>query len=206
MLKSHLSKFYLVGGLILTGVILNACQTLSKEECAAADWSVIGESDGAAGHAPQDRFARHAKACAKIGVTPDQTLWNVGYQRGLVRYCTPANGLRVGGSGASYANVCPLDRSARFLTAYNLGKKAHDLRSSITAKNNAVSRRQADISQKLQSNGKLTPAQQTEIRFEITDLNRQNSTDQAEIARLSGQLALAERDVEDFRRGLANSG
>ena len=116
LLQQHLSKLYLIAGLFGAGIALSACQTLSKEECVAADWTVIGETDGAAGHAPQDRFARHVKACAKAGITPNQTAWNQGYQAGLVRYCTPANGLRVGEAGNIYANVCPLDKSAAFLS------------------------------------------------------------------------------------------
>ncbi len=203
-MQSQLPKIYLITGLIGLGVALGACQTLSKEECVAADWLVIGETDGAAGHAPQDRFARHAKACAKAGITPNQTAWNQGYQTGLVRYCTPANGLRVGEAGSGYANVCPLDKSPRFLSGYNLGKRAHGLRSDINSRKNAISRRQSEASEKIKLIATATPQEQTTIQLEIANLNLQNSTDQVEIARLSGELALAERDIQNFRVGLIN--
>lgn len=204
LLKTHLPKIYLAFGLLGIGVVLSACQTLSKEECVAADWTVIGETDGTAGYAPQERFARHAKACAKAGITPDQTAWNQGYQTGLIRYCTPANGLRVGEAGNNYANVCPLDKSAAFLSGYNLGKRAHDIRSDINARQSAISSRQAQAAEKIKLIATATPTEQTTIQLEIANLNQQNSTDQSEIARLSGELALAERDIQNFRVGLGN--
>lgn len=203
-LKQHLSKLYLIAGLFGVGIALSACQTLSKEECVAADWTVIGETDGTAGHAPQDRFARHVKACAKAGITPNQTAWNQGYQAGLVRYCTPANGLRVGEAGNIYANVCPLDKSAAFLSGYNLGKRAHGIRSDINSRKSAISRRQAEAAEKIKLIANATPTEQTTIQLEIANLNQQNSTDQVEIARLSGELALVERDIQNFRAGLVN--
>ena len=60
-------KFY-SALVLLACLVLASCQSMSKEECAVADWSVIGEQDGAAGYNPQDRFARHVKACAKAGI------------------------------------------------------------------------------------------------------------------------------------------
>ncbi|MCY0154566.1 hypothetical protein OEG86_22680 [Hoeflea alexandrii] len=33
---------------LLACLVLASCQTMSKEECAVADWRVIGEQDGAA--------------------------------------------------------------------------------------------------------------------------------------------------------------
>lgn len=203
-MKKYLPKIYLVTGLLGIGVALTACQTLSKEECVAADWAVIGETDGAAGHSPQERFARHVKACTKAGITPNQTAWNQGYQSGLIRYCTPGNGLRVGEAGSSYANVCPLDKSAGFLSGYNLGKRAHGIRSDIESRKSAISRRQSESADKIKLIATATPQEQTTIQLEIANLNLQNSTDQVEIARLSGELALVERDIHNFRVGLVN--
>lgn len=183
--------------------ILSGCATLSKEECLAADWMVIGDADGAAGYSPQERFAGHTKACSKIGVVPDQTLWNQGYQKGLVRYCTPQNGLSVGEAGKSYANVCPLDRSARFQQGYDLGKKAYDIRRDIDRRKSSISARQSQISEKFKTIASLSSEQQIAAQYELADLNRQNSDDQAEISRLSGELALANRDIQDFRLELS---
>tara|TARA_R110002126_G_scaffold13873_15_gene59280 strand:+ start:3017 stop:3634 length:618 start_codon:yes stop_codon:yes gene_type:complete len=199
MLRTYFSKLNLIMLLVIGAFVLNACATLSKEECLAADWRVIGQNDGTNGFAPQERFAGHVKACSKIGVTPDQTLWNQGYQSGLVRYCTPTNGLNVGEAGKPYANVCPLDKSPKFIQAYNLGKKVHDIRASIASRKSSISSRQSQIDEKVRSGVTLTPAEQVAFKYEVAELSRKNLDDQVEISRLSGQLALAETDVQDYR-------
>jgi hypothetical protein len=205
MFRTHFSKLNLIIILVIGAFVLNACATLSKEECLAADWRVIGQNDGSNGFAPQDRFAGHVKACSKIGVTPDQTLWNQGYQLGLVRYCTPSNGLNVGEAGKPYANVCPLDKAPKFIQAYGLGKNLHDIRASVASRRSAISSRQAQIDEKIKSDVTLTPAEQVTFKYEIAELNRKNSDDQNEISRLSGQLALAERDVQNYRLRLSSN-
>ena len=77
------SRFILAGMVLSLPVVLGSCATMSKEECVAADWRVVGETDGAAGYDPQSRFAAHAKSCEKAGVVPDQTLWYQGFQVGV---------------------------------------------------------------------------------------------------------------------------
>lgn len=195
----HLSKLSITIVFVTIIGILAGCATISQEECVAADWMVIGEADGAMGYAPQERFAGHTKACNKIGIVPDQTLWNQGYQKGLIRYCTPQNGLSVGEAGKSYANVCPLNSAGRFQHAYDLGRKSYNIQRNIDSKRSSISSRQTRISEKYKTIASLTPAQQVAAQFELAELNRQNSVDQAEISRLTGELALAKRDIEDFR-------
>ena len=121
-----------VAMLIAACALASSCQTMSKEECAVADWRVVGEQDGAAGYAPQDRFARHVKACTKAGIAADQTLWYQGYQQGLPRYCTPLNGLSVGSQGKSYANVCPADLDPAFREGYDLGRIYYEKKREIS--------------------------------------------------------------------------
>ncbi len=104
---------------------------MSKEECVAADWRVVGEADGAAGQDPQSRFAAHTKACEKAGIVPDQTLWFQGYQQGLVRYCTPLNGLSTGQAGKTYYNVCPAESADGFQRGYRLGRAEHQQRQTV---------------------------------------------------------------------------
>ena len=62
---------------LLALLALASCASLSEEACRAGDWRGIGFRDGAAGRA--DSFvARHAKACADVGVTPDLDEWRAG--------------------------------------------------------------------------------------------------------------------------------
>ena len=57
--------------LLLVGFAsLSGCATMSGDECMTSDWSAIGYEDGANVHTTE-RLAKHRKACAKHGVTPD---------------------------------------------------------------------------------------------------------------------------------------
>ena len=185
-------------GLIVSAVILVSCQTLSKEECVAADWRVIGEQDGAAGHSPQQRFGDHVKACDKAGIVPDQTLWNQGYQVGLKRFCTPLSGLAHGQKGGAYANICPTETASAFLEGYNIGRKQHTKNSEITSIKNSIRRSESEISrnERLIAEGKIDQSEaESKIGFsrrQINDLNR-------ELGRKEYELQDINREVEDFR-------
>jgi hypothetical protein len=47
-------------------------------------------------------------------------------ERGLVEYCQPRSGYRVGLSGGSYANVCPAATEAGFVNGFRWGRQIHD--------------------------------------------------------------------------------
>lgn len=185
-------------GLLAVCVFLGSCQTLSKEECVAADWRVIGEQDGAAGHNPQDRFARHVKACERAGIVADQTLWFQGYQQGLPRYCTPLNGLAVGSQGKSYANVCPVDLDPGFREGYSLGKSYHRVKSDISSKESQI----RGLEQTIRDDEDLLRANTTgdrDIQRRIDD-NRWRIRDlEREVGRLQSDLRRIEDDMADFR-------
>jgi hypothetical protein len=183
---------------LLACLVLGSCQTLSKEECAVADWRVIGEQDGAAGYNPQDRFARHVKACTKAGVAADQSAWYQGYQQGLPRYCTPLNGLSVGSQGDSYGNVCPTNLDAGFREGYDLGRIHYEKKREIS---NAESRIRS-LEQQIRDDEKLLVAG-TEDRRTVErriDDNRRNIRDlDRDTGRLESELRGIEADMEAFR-------
>lgn len=187
---------------LLACLVLTSCQTMSKEECAVADWRVIGEQDGAAGYNPQDRFARHAKACTKAGVAADQTSWYQGYQQGLPRYCTPLNGLSVGSQGQSYANVCPVNLDSGFREGYDLGRTHYEKKREM---NNLESRIRS-LEYSIREDEKLLAAG-TEDRRAVErriDDNRRSIRDmERDIGRLESDLRRIEDDMEDFRYRVA---
>tara|TARA_R110002050_G_scaffold55954_3_gene125789 strand:- start:11814 stop:12488 length:675 start_codon:yes stop_codon:yes gene_type:complete len=178
--------------------VLLSCQTMSKEECAVADWRVVGEQDGAAGYSPQDRFSRHTKACEKAGVAADQTLWYQGYQQGLPHYCTPLNGLSVGSRGQSYANVCPADLDPGFRNGYELGRSYNRKKREIRDVEARISR----IDQEIRDDGNLIGQSKADKRaierriasnrWTIHDLER-------DIGRLQADLRRIEDEMDDFR-------
>jgi len=116
---------------VLAIALLSACATgMGKDECVAADWRMIGFEDGLRGF-PADRIGTHRVACAKHQVTPDLAAYMEGRDRGLVQYCQPRNGYRVGLNGSGYANVCPAVTEAGFLNGYQWGRQIHDARADL---------------------------------------------------------------------------
>ena len=82
----------------LTG--LSGCESMSVSECRVADWSRVGFNDGAAGTA-ETRIADYTEDCGKAGVTANATAYRQGWDSGIQRYCTAANGWREGVQGRS---------------------------------------------------------------------------------------------------------
>lgn len=183
---------------------LASCQTLSKEECTAADWRVIGEQDGAAGHDPQKRFAAHAKACEKANVVANQTLWNDGYQQGLVRFCTPLSGLAHGQKGAGYANNCPAHKDQLFRSGYDLGLTQFRKQSEINSLKSRISSAELSISslERRIGEGKVD---QREAEFKIRDQRRTINELNREVGRKEFELAAINREIEDYRYSQQNS-
>lgn len=191
--------------LIAAGLFLASCQTLSKEECVAADWRVIGEQDGSDGHDPQKRFASHAKACERAGIIPDQTAWNEGYQIGLPRFCTPLRGLAHGQAGQVYNNVCPPAFESDFQRGYQLGLKESRKKSEIRGLENNIRRAEADIDRIDEeiSKGKIKEREgERDIRRLRDDIRSWNR----EIGRMEADLGAIEREIDYFRNDPLNSG
>lgn len=183
---------------LLACLVLTSCQTMSKEECAVADWRVIGEQDGAAGYNPQDRFARHVNACTKAGVAADQTAWYQGYQQGLPRYCTPLNGLSVGSRGQSYANVCPVNLESGFREGYELGRLHHEKKREISNLESRVRSLEQAVrdDEQLLSRGADDPRG---VERRLYDNRRDMRDIDRDIGRLESDLRRIEDDMEDFR-------
>jgi len=116
---------------VVAAILLAGCATgMGRDECAAADWRMIGYEDGLRG-VPADRIGAHRVACAKHQVTPDLAAWMEGRERGLVEYCQPRSGYRVGLNGGSYANVCPAATEAGFVNGFRWGRQIHDARADL---------------------------------------------------------------------------
>ena len=183
---------------LLSCLVLASCQSMSKEECAIADWRVIGEQDGAAGYSPQDRFARHVKACAKAGVAANQTVWYQGYQQGLPRYCTPLNGLSVGSQGKAYGNVCPANLEAGFREGYDLGRVHHAKKRQI----NSLETRIRSLEQSIRDDEKLISdgaKDRRTIQRRIDDNRRTIRDIERDIGRLQSDLRRIEDEMAEFR-------
>lgn len=151
--------------LIFISFILGGCETMSRDECASADWRQTGYKDGGDGR-PRSRIEEHARACAQAGIGVDRMAYFSGYDQGLRYYCTPANGLRVGREGRSYADVCPPDLAPGFLEPYRYGREIYQTRSRI----DALERNRRDREQKLQKS--QSDDERRRYRSELSDIDR----------------------------------
>lgn len=181
---------------LASALFLVSCNTLSKEECVAADWRVVGETDGASGYDPQERFAGHTKSCERVRIVPDQTLWYQGYQAGLVRYCTPLNGLARGQAGDAYANVCPPASAAGFLRGYGIGSRQYQLQSRLSSLRGDMAFKESDIDQMARKLRDAKPEEKGDLRDRIDQRER-------EVRRLREDLRDAEYDLERAARDAA---
>ncbi len=115
---------------LISAAVLGGCASMSADECITADWRTIGFEDGARGKTA-DSIGRHRKACAKAGVTADQSRYEEGRQAGLRDFCQPAKGYDVGHRGDAYQGVCPSDLEDEFLRAYEEGRYLHGLEQAV---------------------------------------------------------------------------
>ncbi len=182
--------------ILLLGVLLAGCASVSREECLAGDWGAIGQRDGARGQVPETILARHERACARVDVTPDRAAWAQGHARGLAQYCTPRSGLEEGRAGRSYRGVCPATSEAGFLRGHDLGRAAHRQEMRLREIDSEISRLEAHIAALLAAqDGQADGGAQAEIaasRSQISFLRLERLQAHAELSRL-------EREIRAFR-------
>lgn len=186
---------------------LNGCATLNKEECLTVDWQTVGYEDGAAGRSG-DRIARHRKACAKHGVSPDLTAYQRGRDQGLREYCVPSNGFRLGESGNGYGGICPADLEERFVDAYDAGRHLYELQSRVSNANHQLDskhRELNDIEDDIKHSSALIVSKESsaEVRaqavIDVKQLAERAGRLKSEIRQLQEDRVHYERDLEDYR-------
>jgi hypothetical protein len=194
-----MSKLFSASVFLLLLFVISSCQTLSEDECIAADWRVIGERDGAEGYDPQQRFGKHVKACERAGIVPDQRQWNQGYQDGLFNFCTPQRGLIHGQAGKPYNNVCPADLERNFLDGYRLGTEEFQIKTNIRNLENRIATSERaidDLDATLAAGAGDELDLQAEIRRHLQDIRGWNR----ELGLLDSDLVIVQRDIERFNR------
>lgn len=115
--------------------LLSGCASISKEECANADWEAMGYRDGSKGR-PAAQFDKYQKSCVKHGFSVDFSRYMEGHSRGLEEvFCKPRNAYQLGLKGAGYNNVCPAGVESEFMSAYNYGRDIHKIQKSYNMRN-----------------------------------------------------------------------
>lgn len=184
---------------------------MGKDECLAVDWRTIGYEDGVRGYTGE-RIARHRKACAKHGVTPDLDLYQAGRREGLEEYCQPANGFRVGARGAGYGGVCPAELEAAFVGAYESGFQLHTLESRLASADSLLAARRQELDAAEDDLVRLslviigtdaTPEERAVALVDTRQLAEAKGRLQTEIEQLEHDRLRFERELEDYRATLA---
>jgi hypothetical protein len=189
------SKWSLIWLAIVLGS-LSGCASMSSDECMTSDWSAIGYEDGARGYTT-DRFGQHRKACAKHGVTPDFSAYQTGRDQGLVEFCQPYRGFKVGSSGGSYGGVCNVNMEADFLDAYNAGHHLYTLRSNVNRATSAIASKENEldrIEEQLVRNGAAIIADGASMEDRALLL-----VEMKNLAERTGQLQSEIKDLHDVR-------
>ena len=182
--------------LILLAIGMSGCATMSGDECMTSDWSAIGYEDGSRGYT-DDRLAKHRKACAKHGVTPDFAAYQSGRDQGLVQYCQPSRGFSVGANGGRYNGVCRVDLEPDFLDAYNAGYHLHTLRSNVSHANSDIYSKEHELKEIDEDVAQLEAAL---ISDESTKEDRVLIlADLKEHSERAGQLNTEIKDLYDYR-------
>jgi len=162
-----LKALLVAAALAAGGALLASCETMSAEQCAAADWGSLGYSDAAG--AANDRFADRAQSCADKGFQPDQSAYYDGFANGMRAFCTPEHGFQFARNGGSFSGTCAADLAEDFSYAYADGRRVHDAQSEV---DNARSQISSIESRRNQIDEDLRDRQNA-LRDATTDEDRQ---------------------------------
>jgi hypothetical protein len=178
---------------------LSGCETMSAEECAAADWGQLGYRD--ADNNGQDRFADRAESCAEKGYSADPDTYRGGWSEGIRAFCQPYRGFAFARAGGSFNGSCPGDLDEGFRYAYGDGRRVYDLQQDVQEARNEVSRfesRRRELDEDLREaeddlDEATTDEERTRIRNRIDELRRQRRDN-------NDDLDVAQRNVPRLER------
>jgi hypothetical protein len=140
------ARFALICLALMASLAIGCSSGMGRDQCANADWQMIGFEDGLRGM-PAERISVHRVACAKHQVTPDLAAYLAGRDKGLVEYCQPKNGFRVGLHGVGYANVCSGPAEPNFVSSYRYGRQIYDARSELRQAQGRLRAAREDLAQ-----------------------------------------------------------
>ena len=122
---------------------VSGCQTMSAEDCAAADWAALGYQDAASGGA--ERIAARTESCARAQVTPDADAYRNGFARGMVEFCQPPHGFTFASNGGTFNGQCPDALDKDFRAAYFDGQEVRRAEQAATDARSRVSTMESRI-------------------------------------------------------------
>ena len=197
----------------LTAAFMGACASvpLTPEEvaaqCSATDWYAVGVSAGAKAK-PLESLASRKARCAEVGLAPDVSLVEAGWNAGLDRFCTPESVLEASLKRGANAGVCR-DPYLSDLAAVGAAHRAAEsrlrsaeshldgLHTTIRRNRKKIAKRRGEILDlKDQLKDPATPeAGKPEIRHAIVKFEDKIATYRKRIRRARRDIPRAESDV-----------
>ena len=124
---------------LLAAVLLSGCASLDESECLLADFRYLGEEDGEKGR-PRTRINTYESDCAAHGLSVDRQAYALGWEVGIVKFCTRDNGYEFGLEGNHYQRSCPVELADTFFNAYQLGRAVYDAETEVERLETQISR------------------------------------------------------------------
>lgn len=149
-------------------VLLAGCESMSKQECQVADWQRVGFKDGASGDSER-RLAAYTEDCGEAGIKPDAQAYRRGWDSGIQRFCTAANGWREGIQGHSGKNaVCQAQPGYEAFSRYlDAGLMVYRTSEQMRQNDYEINR----LQKRLEAGG--SDEEKKRIRESLRDLDRQ---------------------------------
>ena len=184
---------------------LSGCETMSAEECAAADWGVLGHSDAARNGS--SRFDDRAESCAEKGIAADAAAYARGFEEGMYQFCRPENGFAFARRGGAFHGSCPAELSEQFGYAYSDGQRVRAAEQALEAARSQIGRLIADreeIDDNIGSHeGSLreatTDEERRRHRDEIARLQRERRNVNDDLRVAQSQIPALQRAVDELR-------
>ena len=209
-MRIFLSKRLLAVGITAGMAALAGCSSMSKSECQATDWRMVGYEDGVGGYSG-NRIGQHRKACGKHGISPDLTEYQLGREQGLEEFCKPLNGFRIGNRGNGYNGVCPGELDAAFLDGYQSGRQLYTLRSRVGSTADEIYSMRAE-SDRIEAglvsvaaqilDPSVTNEQRAQLLVDSKHMAERKGEIRARIPQLENELVVYQRELDDYRATL----
>lgn len=163
-------------------LLLNSCETLSKEECLYGSWYELGVKDGRLGKT-LDLLGHHQRACTEYGVQVNESEYRSGRTQGLSSYCQLSNAFDTGLRGERYQSVCPREIDVIFERYNDAAYQVYQQRERLKSLDNSLMSKESSLSNKKTSDDK-----KARIRDEIRKLDRERQNLRDELYTMEHRL------------------
>jgi len=112
--------------LLLSSFILS-CSTMSKNQCANADWYSLGYDDLLVKSRDNTYFYQREKACGKHKLTANKNEYLKGWNDAIIKYCSKDNLYNIGLKGYEFVNTCGEEKYDSLIEHYRRGKRLFEI-------------------------------------------------------------------------------